>query len=133
MLFLQLLISPARAEVVKESYLIIGHHKKETVSLREHKVKTGTGYSVVKTFSDGTMKAHTLNAKNYSVFASEIEKLLKYSVKQSRDIAGCADPVVLGHKIKDNEADLKIVCMEQEPVSKRKDFVRWWRKTSKYL
>ena len=130
----QLFNSPARAEVLKENFLIIGHHKKETLSLREHKVKTGTGFSIEKTYSDGKMTAHTLSSKEYSSLKQELEKFVKpIGLKQLREVTSCDDPIVIGIKQNQSDAKLSALCLDQEPVSKRKEFVRWWRKASKYL
>ena len=129
---LQLLVSPVRAEVIKENFLIIGHHKKETLSLREHKVKTGSGFSIEKTYGDGKMTSHVLSSKEYLALKLDLEKWVKpVGLKSIREIASCDDPVVLG--IKQTETKLSGLCLDQQPVSKRKEFVRWWRKASRYL
>jgi hypothetical protein len=125
----------ARAEVISERFIVIGNHKKEIVTLREHKIKSGKGFSVTKSYSTGRMTGHTLSPQKYLELKTELEKSLKTMiVKPARSIASCDDTMLVGQKTVVTKAQsLKVVCLEQESLESRKKFARWWRKISQDL
>lgn len=134
LVLLQLLCPTSHAEVISERFVTIGYHNKETISLREHKVKNGKGYSIVKVSSEGKITGHTLTARKYSLYKKGLDDFLKPMAKKDiRGIASCDDLLITGSRLKKSEPKAKTVCLSLESLEKRKNFVRWWRKVSKNL
>jgi hypothetical protein len=133
LIFFSLLISQAHAEIKTEKFVTIGHHNKETISLRVHKVKTGTGYSVIKTLENGKVRGHTMSKKNYVKFNGELEDLLKVmQQKPIHELTQCDDPLAVGFN-KNGKTILSSICLERESARNRKKFINWWRRVSKKL
>jgi hypothetical protein len=134
-LILSLSFSIARAEVSSEHFVTVGIHKLVTVSLREHQVSNGKGYSIVKSSSKGEITARKITANQYQIFKKELEQIAATTSKtQQRSVANsCTDPVILGSKKKKNITSFRTVCFENQSDQAKKSLTQWWSKVTREL
>ncbi len=127
----QLLVSFSQAEIVKEDFVVVGNHNKNMISIREHKVATGKGFSAMKSIEGGRTTGHTLSENRYIELKRDLDKAIK-PMKQTevRRIANCNDEILVGSKAPKGPTGLNRVCLSQEAAESRKAMVNWIKKVS---
>ncbi len=124
----------AHAEITSEHFVVVGNHNKNMISIREHKVETGKGFSAIRSIEGGRTTGHTLSENRYIELKRDLDKAIK-PMKQTdvRRIASCDDEILVGSKARKGPAGLNRVCLSQEAAESRKAMVNWIKKVSRDL
>ena len=114
--------------------MIVGKDHKTQYVFREHKIKSGVGFSVIKRNESLTVTGYTVSPKRYGEYMTEFDKTWKTLLfKNSEQMSLCGDPVVFGVRTGHTDPVLTGVCLEEQKPASRKALALWLRKISKHL
>ncbi len=123
-----------KAEVLTEKFVMVGNYNKDKISLKEHKVPSGIGYSITKVYFNGVQYSLTISQKRFKSLTEELESILKVSERTTAsEFEECDNSIFFCTRIFLQPNEINNICLSKESPGKKKEFAKWWKKASRGL